>query len=168
VLAGGAAGAVAGGLLGATAGLVAEPHRGIVVGLLCAAVAVGSVVRPKPLWERDQETDQGLLRQGPLRWAARNGALLGLGFTSRLGFWTWYLIPLGITLTGEWRLGAVAWGGYGITRLGVAVVAAYASTGPERLLTQSTTLLGLRRRATGLTRIVAAVTAATLSVVALF
>lgn len=49
-------------------------------------------------------------------WAIRNGASLGLGFTSRLGFWIWYLIPASSFLLGEPLLGAALYGLYGAVR----------------------------------------------------
>ena len=64
----------------------------------------------------DCETPQRWVRQGPLRWATRNGLTLGFGATSRIGFWLWYVVPLGAFLVGDPRLGAAIYGTYGLIR----------------------------------------------------
>ena len=64
----------------------------------------------------DCETPQRWVHQGPLRWATRNGLTLGFGATSRIGFWLWYVIPLGAFLVGDPRLGAAIYGTYGLIR----------------------------------------------------
>ena len=64
----------------------------------------------------DCETPQRWVRQGPLRWATRNGLTLGFGATSRIGFWLWYVVPLGTFLVGDPRLGAAIYGTYGLIR----------------------------------------------------
>lgn len=66
------------------------------------------------------------MHRGPLRWAARNGTALGLGFTSRLGFWLWFVVPLTGLLSGRPAIGALAYGIYGFSRtaLPAAVMAA--------------------------------------------
>lgn len=51
-----------------------------------------------------------------MRWAARNGWTLGIGATSRIGFWLWYVIPLGALLLGFPPLGALVYGTYGFIR----------------------------------------------------
>jgi hypothetical protein len=64
----------------------------------------------------DCETPQRWVHQGPLRWATRNGLTLGFGATSRIGFWLWYVVPLGAFLVGDPRLGAAIYGTYGLIR----------------------------------------------------
>jgi hypothetical protein len=64
----------------------------------------------------DRETAVGWLELGPYRWAVRNGAALGLGATSRLGYWLWYLVPVGAFAAGTPLLGAVVYGAYGLVR----------------------------------------------------
>lgn len=149
-----AAGAGVGALLGLLSGTVELGARALLSGLLYLALALGAGVRRAPPLQVDRETDRQHLHLGPLRWAAVNGAQLGLGFTSRIGFWSWYLLPVGILMTGDWRVGALAWGLYGAGRTVAAVAVAYASPTSERLLTNSTALLGLRGRAAATTRAV--------------
>jgi hypothetical protein len=60
--------------------------------------------------EHERETEQSLLHRGPVIWAVANGGQLGLGFTSRIGFWSWYLMPIGIFLLADPLVGALAWG----------------------------------------------------------
>jgi hypothetical protein len=154
VVAASAAGAGVGALVGLLSGIVELGVRALLAGLLYLALAIGAGVRRTPPLQLDRETDQQHLRLGPLRWAAVNGAQLGLGFTSRIGFWSWYLLPVGIMVAGNWRVGALAWGLYGAGRTVAAVAVAYASPSSERLLANSTALLGLRGRAASTTRAV--------------
>lgn len=60
--------------------------------------------------------------RGPVLWPLLNGAALGFGATTRLGFWLWYAIPSGAFLMAEPAVGALIWGAYGFTRTGSAVV----------------------------------------------
>jgi hypothetical protein len=40
----------------------------------------------------------------------RNGSALGLGWSSRIGFWLWYVVPAAAVLSGSPLLGAAVWG----------------------------------------------------------
>ena len=82
----------------------------VVVGVLDLARIGVSVV------QCDRETAQAWLTAGPLRWAARNGAALGVGVTSRIGFWLWYAIPASALLLGDPLHGALLYGVYGFVR----------------------------------------------------
>jgi hypothetical protein len=56
-------------------------------------------------------------------WAIRNGLALGFGATSRIGFWLWYVVPLGAFLVGDPIFGAVIYGTYSLIRaLGATVI----------------------------------------------
>lgn len=116
-----AAGALAGaglGALGATASATAR--SGLVTALAVVGVALsigGWGAGVKLLPQVDRETEQSLLHHGPLRWAAENGALLGLGFTSRLGTWLWYTVPAAALVSGSPASGALVYGLYGFARL---------------------------------------------------
>ncbi len=87
--------------------------------LAVAAIAVGSLElygrRTQPL-QFDCETPQRWVNKGPLRWATRNGLTLGFGATSRIGFWLWYVIPLGAFLIGDPGAGAAIYGTYALVR----------------------------------------------------
>lgn len=155
VVAAAASGAVAGALAGLIGGLAAAPVR-VVTGMLAAfLIAIAALARPSRMPQFDRETEQGLLGLGPVTWAAVNGSLLGLGFTSRIGYWAWYLIPVGILAVGSPTAGAAIWGAYAFTRLAIAAgVAAHMHRQPRRMPDISSKILGLRpaaRRIAGLT-----------------
>jgi hypothetical protein len=115
---------LAGAMLGALGGLVPVDVRIALASLLgLLAVVVGTldvVYRRIPLFERSCETPRHWLMGGALTWAVRNGSALGVGATSRIGFWLWYVIPVSALLIGRADVGALIYGTYGLVR-GVAV-----------------------------------------------
>lgn len=126
--------------LGLVGHLVGEPGRIAVGTLMLATLACAALVSPRRLLQFNRETEQSLVSRGPYEWAVVNGALLGMGFTSRIGYWLPYLVPIGRFVAGSWLFGALIWGTYGIVRLAVAAVLAYqVHTDPSR-----TAELGLR------------------------
>lgn len=80
---------------------------------------IAPLVSPRRLPQISRETEQSLLSHGPFEWATANGFLLGLGFTSRIGYWIFYLVPVGCLVTGSPIFAAAIWGMYGLTRLGI-------------------------------------------------
>ena len=156
------AGAVAGYLLALAGGLLPQGARAVGVLVGCSAIGIGATCWRNPWPQLDRETEQSLLHRGPIAWAVLNGAQLGLGFTSRIGFWTWYLIPVGAFLLADPVTGAVAWGLYGLLRLAAAIAIAYAAATPEQLLARITAALRRRGRATTATRYLAVCLAAIL------
>lgn len=116
------AAALAGACLGGLGSLLPASVRvalGSLLGL--AAVVVGGaelIGRPLGLIHRDCETPQRWVHAGAVRWAAVNGAALGVGATSRIGFWLWYAVPLGAVLAGDPALGAALYASYGLVRGG--------------------------------------------------
>jgi hypothetical protein len=130
--------AVVYGLASAVAGLVAGAALGTVGGLLplyirlavgsilaLVAIAVGSLEllgrHMQPL-QLDCETPQRWVNKGAFGWATRNGLTLGFGATSRIGFWLWYVIPLGAFLMGAPVASAVIYGTYSLLRAACAPV----------------------------------------------
>ncbi len=114
------AGLVTGAVLGAVGNLLPLDFR-LAAGSILAviAVAVGGLEffgRRVQLPQFDCETPQRWVHKGPLRWATQNGLTLGFGATSRIGFWLWYVVPLGAFLVGDPRLGAIIYGAYGLIR----------------------------------------------------
>lgn len=114
------AGTMAGGLLGAVGNLLPQDTRLAITSILAiTAVGIGIVelvsprIRPPQF---DRETPQRWLLKGPVSWSIRNGSALGIGATSRIGFWMWYVVPLGSLLSGQALLGALIYGAYGLTR----------------------------------------------------
>lgn len=100
----------------AVTGVIASSALVTVAILLEAGVAV-------PLPQRDQETPQRWVSLGGLCWGLLNGFSLGLGFTTRIGVWLWYALPVGVLVLGRPALGALMYGLYGLTRgAGVAVL----------------------------------------------
>jgi hypothetical protein len=142
--------------------------RAAVAVVLYLALAGGATLRRYPWPQLDRETEQSLLHRGPIVWALANGGQLGLGFTSRIGFWSWYLVPVGAFLIADPAFGAIAWGTYGLVRLLVAVSTAYRSADPDQLLRRSVALLHRRGRATIVTRYLTVGLAAVLALAAGF
>jgi hypothetical protein len=77
------------------------------------------VIKP---WQLDRETSQRWLRRGVTSWSVKNGMALGFGATSRLGYWLWYLVPVGAFVSGEATSAAVIYGLYGLSRTLPAMV----------------------------------------------
>lgn len=122
-LAAGVAGALLGGVLGAVGGTMnaqARAASGTAVGILLVILPLLRV----PLPQRDRETPQSLLHRGPLVWSLANGALLGSAVTNRIGFWLWFLVPVGCLVSGSPLLGSALWGSYALIRLLVIDVVA--------------------------------------------
>lgn len=136
-----------GGLAGATVGLLGsllpgEARIALGTGLAMLLVVVPMVSARLP--QVNRETKQSLLGRGPYVWALSNGALLGLGFTSRIGYWTFYLVPLCCLAVGSPPIGAIIWGAYGLTRMFLAsVIACLMHRAPEKMGTWSARLLAL-------------------------
>ena len=119
-LASAVAGLVAGAMLGTLGNLLPLDMRLAVGSILAiAAIAVGGLElfgrRTQP-WQFDCETPQRWVDRGAWRWATRNGLTLGFGVTSRIGFWLWYVIPLGAFLIGDPVGSAAIYGTYGLIR----------------------------------------------------
>lgn len=83
--------------------------------------------RPLAPLQCDRLTPKRWARQSALGWALRNGASLGLGAFTRIGFWLWYAVPAAAFLSGRPLVGALVYGTYGLVRgLGVwAMIAAW-------------------------------------------
>lgn len=118
ILAATLAGALAGFAAASLGAAMSAPVRAGVITAAALAVGVLPLLRVR-LPQFDRETPQSLLHRGPLFWAMSNGALLGVAVTSRLGFWLWYMIPIGALATASPLTGAGIWGGYGFCRLAI-------------------------------------------------
>jgi hypothetical protein len=113
-------GAAAGAVLGGAGSLLPLDVRVVVATLLApVAVCLGGIElagrRVRPL-QCNRETPQRWVRLGPGRWALLNGAALGFGAISRLGFWLWYSLPLGSLLIGDPIVGGAMYGAYALLR----------------------------------------------------
>lgn len=111
---------IAGALLGVAGHLLSESVRSgliFLLGMGGVLVALGEFFgHPVKLLQWNRETPQLWLNKGPLRWAVRNGITLGVGATSRIGFWLWYVVPLGALLSRNWLIGGAIYGLYGLLR----------------------------------------------------
>lgn len=115
-----AAGMLSGAVLGAVGADFSTDQRSAVA-FAAAVTAIGiasaqlSDHRFGPL-QRDRETPRVWLYHRPVHWALLNGFALGLGITSRLGFWLWYAVPVAAFCTGDASLGAILYGSYALAR----------------------------------------------------
>jgi hypothetical protein len=148
VLAAGVAGALAGAIVGGFGAFVPLDVR-VVLGMTGALLLIVAACLPRlGVLQWDRETKQELLVRGPLVWAMLNGALLGVGVTSRLGFWIWYTVPLCAFVLGVPAAGAVIWGGYSVARLVLAIALSFAMRRrPGAAVSLADTLIVQRSRA---------------------
>lgn len=144
-------GAIAGASLGAIGALLSSSARAAVGVACCVTLLLATLARRKVL-QINRETDQALLELGPTGWAAVNGGLLGLGFTSRIGFWLWWVFPLASIILGSPLESALLWGTYALCRTGVSFgLAISMRREPSRATSLTLRLLGNRPRAGRLT-----------------
>lgn len=151
----GLAGTVTGAALGALLGLAgsALPGRGaaavaIAVGVAAVGLGLANVGgRLERAYDvRDRETPQRWLDGGAARWAILNGSSLALGFSTRVGYWLWYAVPISCLLTGRPAAAALVYGSYGLVRSGLGlfwVSRALSRIGVAAFLAR---LTGVRRR----------------------
>lgn len=114
-------GGVALGVLFGAIGSLLPLHARIAIASVAGvvAVAIGALEvanKAVPVIQCNRETPQQWVHLGPLRWAARNGLALGCGATTRVGFWSWYSIPIAALLVGQIDIAAVICGVYGLVR----------------------------------------------------
>lgn len=113
-------GLAAGGALGWAGSHLAFEARAL-IGAVLAVIAIGIGLvelsgRRVPLVQLDRETPAEWIERGPTQWALRNGLAIGFGGGTRLGFWLWYVVPLGAFLSGSVVVGAVGYGCYSLIR----------------------------------------------------
>lgn len=117
-----ATGSAAGATLGLVGGALARDVRLALLKLLAVgAFGLGWLDLAQHgvrVLQFDRETPPPWTSAGALRWAIRNGYLLGLGALSRLGFWLWFVVPIGSLLAGEAIGGACLYGTYGLVQGG--------------------------------------------------
>lgn len=143
--AGTVAGIAAGVSLGWVGSAIAPEFRAVIV--VCLAFMALLISLTELFGHRvrmiqiDRETPYEWLGPGPLLWAARNGAAIGFGAGTRLGFWLWYVVPLGSLLAGSPILGGIAYGLYSLTRTlsagGIIVMVQRASWTASHILDKS-------------------------------
>lgn len=111
VLGGAGAGATLG-LIGAAAGL-----EGVApVAWTALALAALDLLR-FPVFQRDRETRKSWLdNDTEARWAVQNGATLGVALATRVGFWGWWVVPVGSFFAGSGLAGAALYSTYSAGR----------------------------------------------------
>ncbi|MEV0592798.1 hypothetical protein [Nonomuraea cavernae] len=119
------AAALTGALLGLLGAALEPGMRALLALAAASAVAVGAVSRPVP-WQLDRETDTDWLGYEDWRTAAYNGVALGLGFTTRIGFWLFYLVPLTAFVVADPVLGAAGYAAFAVSRVGGSALLAAA------------------------------------------
>lgn len=107
-------------LLGELGSLIAQDFRvglATVLTIFASALALSELMgNPITIPQFDKETPRRWVQEGASYWAIKNGFSLGLGFTSRIGFWLWYIIPFSTFLIGLPSIGALIYGAYGTAR----------------------------------------------------
>lgn len=86
-----------------------------------------------PLPQLSRETSRRYGALG-LSWVARNGVAMGIGITTRLGFWLWYALPLAAALSGGPLRGAVVFGSYALVRASAPIAIIVARLADWRLI----------------------------------
>jgi hypothetical protein len=123
-LAAGVIGGAAVGTLAAFVGSLFPTSSRAAIGVLSVVLLFATSASPRMI-EIGKETRQSLLNLGPVRWAAVNGALLGVALTSRLAFRLWYIAPLIAFMLGNWTFGLLLGAVYGAARLATIGVLAW-------------------------------------------
>lgn len=111
----------AAGALTASAGSLLTTEARSALGALFALAATGLGLAEVSgnrvaLVQINRETPFFWLESGPVKWAMRNGATIGFGGLTRLGFWLWFVIPVGAIVSGSPLIGALGWGAYAFVR----------------------------------------------------
>jgi hypothetical protein len=120
-----AAGTTAGAGLGILGGRVPERWLDLVLvclGLAAAILGFSALAKPSisPV-QCDRETPIRWKLGGPLWWAIRNGWSIGVGATTRIGFWSWYVVPVMSFLAADPLLGIAIYGTYATVRASLVV-----------------------------------------------
>jgi hypothetical protein len=114
-----AGGALAGAAFGAAGAVLGPTVRWLLVGLVVLVVVAGALSRERP-WQLDRETNVAWLTHENWRTAVYNGLALGVGVSTRLGFWLVYALPTAAFASGDPLFGALIYGLYGLARTGLS------------------------------------------------
>lgn len=119
-----ATGAAFGALAGTWGWLLGGQLRVLLAVVAVAFVLWASLRHPRP-FQLDRETHARWLRHQNWWTVVGNGIELGVGAATRLGYWLWFLVPIGAFAAGDPRAGAAVWGAYGCARVGFSLLAAW-------------------------------------------
>lgn len=85
------------------------------------------------VFQLNRETNQRWLARHRVRGAFATGIVIGAGFATRVGFWLWYVIPVGCLLLARPKLSAGIYGTYALTRAAVPILlSTYAAVAQRR------------------------------------
>jgi hypothetical protein len=105
------------GLIGAALSSHAADALAVALGVLAVLSAIRQLRGKKRVFvQRDRETPYRWLYGNRYAWAVKNGLALGIGFTSRLGYELWYLVPVTALLTRNVLGGALIFATYSFIR----------------------------------------------------
>jgi hypothetical protein len=114
--------AVVGGLLtGSALGLLGAafgPATRLALVGLAAVALLGGALSQVPPWQLNRETNRRWLEYENWRTAALNGFALGLGFTTRLGFWLFYVVLLSAFAVADPVVSALGYAAFAVSRVG--------------------------------------------------
>jgi hypothetical protein len=104
-------------LIGATLSMHTAEALAVALGVLAVLSAIMQLRGKKSIFiQRDRETPYRWLYGNRYAWAAKNGLALGIGFTSRLGYELWYLVPATALLMRNVLGGALIFATYSFMR----------------------------------------------------
>jgi hypothetical protein len=132
-----AAGIVAGAVLGTSGAGLSSTTRGTVAlatALLLAAVGTVELFGHRvPLPQLSRETSRRYGSMG-IGWVVRNGVAMGVGISTRLGFWLWYAVPVAAVVSGETLRGVIVFGTYALVRATAPIAIIVLRTAHWRLI----------------------------------
>jgi len=131
-----------GAVLGGFGQLLGAPTREVVSILALLVTSWVALSRTHP-WQLERETNVNWLLYRDWRTAAYNAISLAFGFTTRIGFWLFFLVPIGAFMAGEARLGALIYGAYAASRTCASLAQAIISFQSEQFI--QTVQLSYRR-----------------------
>ena len=117
------AGALTGALLARCVNVIGG---GTVVVFVCAAVVslllLADLAGHPILLQRNAETPREWVDRPAWQWAVWNGAALGSGVWTRIGFPIWYVLPLIGVATASVAITATCWAAYGFVRASMSLI----------------------------------------------
>lgn len=116
------------GLLGGTIAGLGASLAGYMASVMTPFLAIGLAMliaifsqRRQP-WQFDRETPWSWLEYGDWRTSLLNGVALGLGFTTRIRYWSYLVILLTAFSSGDLLFGVFVGAAYGFTRLSLSTI----------------------------------------------
>lgn len=120
----GFAGALQAAVLHWLAGAASAREHPLAAALAVAAVVGVGIAKGRPPWQVDRETPRRWLDHESLLTPALNGAVLGSGVLTRIGFWTFYVQLAAAALAPRPWQAALVGAAYAVCRTGLPLVLA--------------------------------------------